>query len=230
MARPISDEELQLKKRARRRVVGAIVLVTAVAVILPMVLDSEPKSSSNNVDIQIPSPDAGEFKPKAPGAPSATTEPSKALTSAAEKRDAPPASAKAESAPAEISLIKEPTAKDVAKEPVLAKAAPSDNIRGMPKAPGKEAAAATEAVPREAPIAAAGAYVVQVAALSDSAKAKQLEKQMAGAGLKTYTEVVNTQSGEVTRVRAGPFATREAAEKARTQLKKAGLDGKVVPK
>jgi cell division septation protein DedD len=31
-------------------------------------------------------------------------------------------------------------------------------------------------------------------------------------------------------VRAGPFATKEAAEKARTQLKKAGLDGKVVPK
>jgi DedD protein len=53
---------------------------------------------------------------------------------------------------------------------------------------------------------------------------------MAGVGLKTYTEVVNTQSGEVTRVRAGPYPTREAAEKARTQLKKAGLDGKVVPK
>ena len=35
MARPVSDEELQLKKRARRRLVGAIVLVTAVAVILP---------------------------------------------------------------------------------------------------------------------------------------------------------------------------------------------------
>ena len=43
MARAISDEELQLKKRARRRLVGAVVLVTAVAVILPMVLDSEPR-------------------------------------------------------------------------------------------------------------------------------------------------------------------------------------------
>jgi DedD protein len=63
--RPISDEELQLKKRARRRLVGAIVLVTAVAVILPMVLDSEPRPVTQNVDIQIPSPDAGEFKPKA---------------------------------------------------------------------------------------------------------------------------------------------------------------------
>jgi DedD protein len=71
MARAISDEELQLKKRARRRLVGAVVLVTAVAVILPMVLDSEPRPVNQNVDIQIPSPDSGEFKPKA-GAPSTT--------------------------------------------------------------------------------------------------------------------------------------------------------------
>jgi DedD protein len=69
-----------------------------------------------------------------------------------------------------------------------------------------------------------------VAALSDTARAKLLEKQMAGVGVKTYTEVVTTQAGEeVTRVRAGPFVTKEAAESARTQLKKAGLDGKVVP-
>jgi len=53
---------------------------------------------------------------------------------------------------------------------------------------------------------------------------------MSGVGVKTYTEVVSTKTGDVTRVRAGPFATREAAEKARAQLKKAGLDGHVVPK
>jgi DedD protein len=71
---------------------------------------------------------------------------------------------------------------------------------------------------------------VQVAALSDAAKAKQLQKQMSGVGVETYTEVVSTKTGDVTRVRAGPFATREAAEKARAQLKEAGLDGHVVPK
>ncbi len=59
MAKAVSDEELQLKKRARRRLVGAIVLVTAVAVVLPMVLDSEPRPSSQSIEIQIPSPDAG---------------------------------------------------------------------------------------------------------------------------------------------------------------------------
>jgi len=75
-----------------------------------------------------------------------------------------------------------------------------------------------------------GAYVVQVAALADAGKAKELEKRMAGAGVKTYTEVITTSTGEVTRVRAGPYATKDAAEKARVQLKKAGLEGKIVPK
>ena len=230
MARPVSDEELQLKKRARRRLVGAIVLVTAVAVILPMVLDSEPKSISQNVDIQIPQPDSGEFKPKGSSASSGAIEkPIQGLPPAPAKAETPAPSAKADPTPPVVAPISEPAApKALVKEPSPAKA-PAPVAKETPKPPAKETAAA-EPAPKEAPAAAAGAYVVQVAALADTAKAKQLEKQMAGAGLKTYTEVVNTQSGEVTRVRAGPFATKEAAEKARTQLKKAGLDGKVVPK
>ncbi len=218
MARPISDEELQLKKRARRRLVGAIVLVTAVAVVLPMVLDSEPKPPSQNVDIQIPSPDSGEFKPKgaASGMSGAIKVPQGSASksaAAASKPEAPPppiAGLPPEPAPA-------PSVKAAAKAPEP-KAAPADT-KDTAKTAAKEPASPM-----------AGAYVVQVAALADSGKAKQLEKQMADTGLKTYTEVVNTQSGEVTRVRAGPFATREAAEKARAQLKKAGMDGTVLPK
>ena len=64
MAKSTSDEELQLKKRARRRLVGAIALVTVVAVFLPMVLDHEPKPTNHDVSIQIPSPNAGTFTSK----------------------------------------------------------------------------------------------------------------------------------------------------------------------
>lgn len=118
------------------------------------------------------------------------------------------------------------------KEPVTESAAdkappPSTRDTTWPAAKGM---IATETVLTQTPAAAAGAYAVQVAALADTARAKQLEKQMAGVGLNIYTEVTNTRSGEkVTRVRAGPFATKDAAEKARAQLKKAGLDGRVVP-
>src|SRR5258706_13919213 len=61
MARTISDEEIQLKKRARRRLVGAIVLVTTIVVALPMVLDTEPKPITGQVDIKIPSAESGAF-------------------------------------------------------------------------------------------------------------------------------------------------------------------------
>ncbi|MBI2508549.1 MAG: hypothetical protein HYV99_00630 [Betaproteobacteria bacterium] len=64
MARTISDEEHQLKRRARRRLIGAVVLVTAIAVMLPMVLDSEPRPAGREVSIQIPAPDSGTFTSK----------------------------------------------------------------------------------------------------------------------------------------------------------------------
>ena len=54
--------------------------------------------------------------------------------------------------------------------------------------------------------------------------------QIAGSGLKAYTEVVPTAKGNVTRVRAGPFASKADAEKARDKLKVIGLPGNVVPK
>ena len=251
MARPISDEELQLKKRARRRLVGAIVLVTTVAVVLPMVLDSEPRSVNQNVDIHIPSPDSGEFKPKAPAAAvsgtadtksakGASATPKAESSAAGAKTAATPASSDDTSAPRDksssgVTAAKDPpparttAAKDTTLSPPVWTADTPARATPATKDTSAEATTATKDTSSQQAVSG-GAYVVQVAALSDSSKAKALEKQMAGAGLKTYTEVVNTQSGEVTRVRAGPFATREAAEKARSQLKKAGLDGKVVPK
>jgi DedD protein len=73
-------------------------------------------------------------------------------------------------------------------------------------------------------------FVVQVAALNDVEKAKQMLGQIAAAGIKSYSEIVPTAKGNVTRVRAGPFATREEAEKMRDKLKGMGLSGNIVPK
>jgi DedD protein len=51
------DPVLPEKKRARRRLVGAVALVLAVVIGLPMILDSEPKQQTDNIAIQIPSKD-----------------------------------------------------------------------------------------------------------------------------------------------------------------------------
>ena len=58
VAKTVSEEETQLRKRARRRLVGSITLVIAAVVILPMVLDSKPEQRIEEIDIRIPSEDA----------------------------------------------------------------------------------------------------------------------------------------------------------------------------
>ena len=49
------------------------------------------------------------------------------------------------------------------------------------------------------------------------------------AGVSTYTQVVETSGGKRTRVRVGPFNSREDAEKAAEKVKAAGLPVSVVP-
>jgi len=263
MATPISEEELQLKKRARRRLIGAIALVTVVAVFLPMVLDHEPKSVSQDISIQIPSQNAGIFTSKivpvvpggdgkagaAPETPVAaapvTPEPAKLAApavkeSAAPARESTPPAAKPAPVAAKAAAA-EPKAKAKPDSEAAPAKEPVPETKAKPKAKANastdsEAAPAKEAAPKEKAKAVksesrdSGAFVVQVAALTDADKARQLREQIAGAGVKAYTEVVPTAKGSVTRVRAGPFGSREAAEKARDRLKELGLAGNVVPK
>lgn len=65
MAKQQTEDELNLRRKARRRLIGAIALTLAVVVILPMVLDSEPKSTGSNINLSIPDTDkVGEFVPR----------------------------------------------------------------------------------------------------------------------------------------------------------------------
>jgi DedD protein len=224
MARPISDEELQLRKRARRRLIGAIVLVTVVVVALPMVLDSEPKPVSQDINIRIPSSDSETFTSKVvPVTPAPESKPAPKLPATVTEKPAttPIAESKAPKTPASAPAAK-PEATGATKE----------TAKQAEEAQAAQAAAETQA-PREAGKKtgeSAGQFVVQVIALADAQKARQMQQRISAAGIKSYTEVVKAKKGDVTRVRAGPFATREAAEEARAQLKTIELDGKVIPK
>ncbi|HSC95293.1 MAG TPA: SPOR domain-containing protein [Burkholderiales bacterium] len=206
MARAISDEELQLKRRARRRLIGAIVLVAAMVVVLPMVLDTEPRPVSQNITVRIPSPDANVFTPKAASSPVSKPATGKSAVSQVNGKSA--------AAPSGSQEAPKPAAQLEAAKPAKAE---------KPKAPARTA---TQAAKPAAP-AESGPYVVQVIALADAEKARRMQQQIAAAGIKSYTEVVKTVKGDVTRVRAGPFGTREAAEKAREQLKSLGMNGNV---
>jgi DedD protein len=56
-------------------------------------------------------------------------------------------------------------------------------------------------------------FIVQFGAYSDENKVKDLRLKLEKTGVKTYTHVAQTSEGKRTRVRAGPFATREEAQK-----------------
>ena len=80
-----------LKRRARRRLVGAVVLALAAAVILPLLLESDPKPLSDDVSIQIPPIDNGKFvtplspdKGPSPKPPTDRTDDTKAAATAAD--------------------------------------------------------------------------------------------------------------------------------------------------
>jgi DedD protein len=61
--------------------------------------------------------------------------------------------------------------------------------------------------------------VVQVGAYADAEKAREVRRKLEKAGLKTYTHVAETKEGKRTRVRLGPFATRDEADKAADKAK-----------
>ena len=51
----------EMKRKARRRLVGAIVLALAAAILLPMLLEKEPRPLGDDVSVKIPPVDEGKF-------------------------------------------------------------------------------------------------------------------------------------------------------------------------
>ena len=115
-----------------------------------------------------------------------------------------------------------------AKREAEAKAKRDEAARARALLEGRSAAA--DAKPERKPDepAAKGRFIVQVGAFADDAATRQARQKAEAAGVKTYTQVVETSAGKRTRVRVGPFGSREEAEKAAAALKKAGLGGAVL--
>jgi DedD protein len=72
--------------------------------------------------------------------------------------------------------------------------------------------------------------VVQLGAYKEAGNVKLLLSKLKGVGVPAYTEKYESAQGPRTRVRAGPFASQEAAEKARSRIRIIGVDGPVAPR
>lgn len=267
------DPVLPEKKRARRRLVGAIALALAVAIGLPMVLDSEPKPLANDIAIQIPSKDKPSDAPAEAAPAAAETKPRQADAldqseeivepadepkepvkvaarevkpaiaaepKLAEHKPEPKAEFKPEPKPEPKHEVKpepkkEPEPKKVAEakpEPKKPEVKPeAKESKPEPKHEAKpddasRALAILEGKPAAAP-ADGGRYVIQVAALSAKDKVDELQGKLRDAGIKSFTQ--KSPTGDLTRVKVGPFGSREEAEKAKAKLQKIGLSGSLIP-
>jgi DedD protein len=246
----------ELRRKARRRLVGAVVLALAAAVLLPLLLENEPKPLGDDVSIRIPPVDTGKFvnplspasapdtkakseKPSVESAPapppaqarrandSAKTEPPKAEPAQAE-------SAKAESAKLEPAPSASPSSAPLATTPTVpasksSESQPGDVVTKSPasSSPATKTDAKSSAGESRSETSKTGVYVVQVAAFSDRFGARTLVAKLKQGGFPGYTETVTTDRGTLHRVRVGPYASREVADAARAKLKAAGFAGVV---
>ena len=96
-------------------------------------------------------------------------------------------------------------------------------------APSEDGARAKALLEGKTPAAAAASrFVVQVGAFADASAAREARAKVERLGLKTYTQVVETDAGPRIRVRIGPFASRAEADKARASARSAGLAAAVL--
>ena len=214
MAKQQTEDELNLKRKARRRLIGAVVLTLAVVVILPMVLDNEPKPSGKDIDLSIPAPDkVGEFVAHRPVSEVAVTLPAEASGVMAS-----PAPVVANS-PVDTPALA-PQANVAANPPQQAapsphKSAESQKSAQTPQSTETHKSAEMASVDQ----GSAESYVAQVGAYSKQDAAKQELSKLKKWGFKAYIE----KAGDKIRVRVGPYADRAKAEKAAHQLEKHGL-------
>lgn len=200
----LSEQEIQLRKRARRRLVGAIALVLLMVTVLPMVLDDrDSQTPQPEIAVNIPSQDDNDFSsrivPVEPGAED--------MPQANQSPDTPVESPLPQPDPAPLP-VPEPA-------PV-----PEPKVEA---APVKPAAPAKPALINDG-------YTVQIGVFSDAGNVKQLQSKLEADGFKPYTEKLGMPGGTKIRLRVGSYATRAEAEKVRDKLKAAGTTGIVVAK
>jgi len=235
--------DLEIKKRARRRLVGATVLALLAVIVLPMVV-KDGEESNTVPDLQVSIPESSE--PESPqavnvGDPETAMveiEPDAASGVPGLPVDAPPPAPEppapvsppsAQPVPEQSAPVPPPSAQSIPEQPAPAQP-PKETGRGKPplhpSAAEKEAEAARalallngspSAKEAEKPGRAQGKVFIQVGAYNKADGATKQVEKLKKQGFSAYAE----KSGKVTRVRIGPLSQSEG-ERAVARLKAHG--------
>jgi len=239
-----ADADLQLKKRARRRLVGAIALALFAIILLPLVMDREPPPSAPEIQVRIPSSEsAGVVGKLASKSVPATVPASPVVPNAPAVAAVPVPVAPVAQAAAPAAVPEKPA------EPKVASAKPPAASTPAATAAGKEAASAADSkvtpankpetsapkveaakeVPKEAAAGTNGKWEVQLGAYQSAGNVNLLLAKVKELRLPIYTEKFDSPQGPRTRVRSGPFPSKDAALAAQKRIRIIGVEGQVAP-
>lgn len=264
----------EARSRARRRLIGAAVLLGIGIIGFPLLFETQPRPIPVDIPIEIPSRDGAPplmspaTRPGVARAPAdadlpANSAPVKPVADAPASRPTEPerpaaATEAAPARPASVATPPEPRPA-AAPKPVEPRPAPAkpgtDAIEQVAQAKAAEAKAAeqkaaqakaaqvkaAEAKAAEAKAAEAraseskpapkstdaaadtGRWVVQIGAFAEVGSAREARMKVEAMGLKTYTQVIESNTGRRIRVRVGPYASKADAEKAAARIRSGGL-------
>ena len=203
------------RTQARRRLVGALVLLVVGVAVFPVLFETQPRPIAVDTPILMP---AREPLPAVRSPDASAQRPTSALPADAGIESPTAAAASAAVAPAAaVDAAVSPAAKPT---PAASATRPDDGTRAQ--------ALLDAGVAASEPKAGMARFVVQAGAYSEAAVLRDARQKVERLGLKTYIQVIESEGGKRTRVRVGPFATRQEAEAAAARIKAAGLQASIL--
>lgn len=245
-ARPaMGGDEAQVqaaRTKARQRLVGALVLLVVGVVGFPVLFETQPRPLPVDTPILVPEgtparvtavpaaslpavarplptlpPDAGTESAAAPGKAAVASAASAASAVVAATQTASAAAPRASGATAASPAPTLASKPAIIALPVAAKPTPTAPAAS---APGKAVA--------DLPAASGGRYIVQVGAYNDMERMKAARAKLEKLGFKSYTQDVDSPTGKRTRVRVGPYGSRQEADAIAVKVKAAGLQAVIL--
>lgn len=221
------SENIDLQKRARRRLVGAAALALIAAIVLPMIMEDEPGFPVQEIQVSIPDRDAYSTLARPIGNRPTETQDRDFVPApqevASDEADAPTeevitprvAPPPQPPQPAQTPASPDKPPADAIVAPARASAPPAPAPESSDEAARVKAILDGKLVSSARPASTGGTFVVQVGAFGEPTKATSLSSDLNRRGFTSYTE----RAGPVTRVRVGPFASKEEADRAAERLR-----------
>lgn len=211
-----------VRRRARYRLIGSVVLVTTAVVGFPLLFDTQPRPVSMDTPIVIPSRQVvtGDSVVAAPQLPAQAGLDVK--EEVIKDKSEPKVETPMEGVANKVveKPLEKTTPQPVDKKPEI-KQVENPPSKSSTQSSGERAQALLDGKTSDA---TEGKYLIQVGAFTDAAKVTEVRNKLERAGLKTYTQVTDTKDGKkLTRVRLGPYLGKDTVDKTAERIRKLGL-------